>query len=106
MPDASKRVALLGVLAGLTAATAATAGTILRRRRRERSVPPAGRTIAGAPSEPQTYTCSCGQEYRTSGTGRHRVYWPADAPDDQPVMGDACPECGTALPAEPSGAAA
>jgi hypothetical protein len=103
MPDATKRLALLGVLAGLTGAVAAT---VLRRRRRDRAVPPAGRAIAGAPSEQQTYTCECGRKYRTSGTGRHRVYWPADAPDDQPVLGDACPECGTKLPVEPSGAAA
>ena len=103
MPDATRRLALLGVLAGLTGAVAAT---VVRRRRRDHDAPPAGRAIAGAPSEPQTYTCTCGRTYRTSGTGRHRVYWPADAPDDQPVMGDACRECGTALPAEPSGAAA
>jgi|1186.fasta_scaffold475867_1 hypothetical protein len=105
MPDASKRLALLGVVAGLAVAVA---GTVVRRRRRprDRDVPPAGRTISGAPSEPQTYTCTCGREYRTSGTGRHRVYWPAGAPDDDPVLGDACPECGTPLPVEPTGAAA
>jgi hypothetical protein len=40
-----------------------------------------------------------------TGVGRHRVYWPADAPDDQPVLGDECPECGEPLPA-PAGAAA
>ena len=103
MPDATKRLALLGVLAGLAVAVA---GTVVRRRRRERAVRPAGRSIAGAPSEPQTYTCACGRSYRTSGTGRHRVYWPADAPDDEPVLGSDCPECGEPLPAEPSGAAA
>jgi hypothetical protein len=26
------------------------------------------------------------------------VYWPADAPDDAPVLGDRCVECDAGLP--------
>jgi hypothetical protein len=45
-----------------------------------------------------TYTCRCGKSYRVSGTDRHRVYWPADAADDAPVLGDSCVECDAPLP--------
>jgi hypothetical protein len=97
------RVALLGVLGALLTAAA---GTLVRRRLRAApEVPPAAHRVEGSPAEPQAYTCSCGARYRTSGAGRHRVYWPDDAPDDQPVLGDKCPSCGEALPAEPEGAA-
>jgi hypothetical protein len=91
------------VLAGLTAAVA---GTLARRRRSRPAPPPTGHRVASSPAQPQRYTCECGREYRTSGAGRHRVYWPADARENEPVLGDACPECGAALPAEPEGAAA
>jgi len=46
----------------------------------------------------QTHTCVCGTTYRLSGTDRHRVYWPADAPEDAPVLGDRCVECERPLP--------
>ena len=69
---------------------------------RRPSAPPASHPVAGSSAQPQSYTCSCGARYRTSGTGRHRVYWPADAPEDQPVLGERVPECGAALPAEPA----
>ena len=79
--------------AGLAAAAFAIAGAVVavraRIRARTRSAP-----------EPQTYTCRCGAEYRVSGADRHRVYWPAEAPAGAPVLGDSCPRCGAALPAE------
>jgi hypothetical protein len=33
-----------------------------------------------------------------SGTGRHQVFWPAEAPEDAPVLGDHCLECDAPLP--------
>jgi hypothetical protein len=50
-------------------------------------------------TEPATYRCGCGAEYRVSGTDRHRVYWPADASGNDPVMGDRCARCDAPLPA-------
>jgi hypothetical protein len=95
MPEGSQRIALLAVLAALGIAVAA----VVARRGRRSAV---GRTEAPEASpEPQEYTCSCGRVYRTSGAGRHRVYWPAEAPESEPVLGDDCPECGARLPAEP-----
>ena len=70
---------------------------------------PSRRQGARSPARPPSHRptpAPAGRTYRTSGTGRHRVYWPAGAPEDQPVLGDACPECGTALPGEPADAAA
>jgi hypothetical protein len=90
------RIALIGVVAALAGATA-TAALVRRRRRAPES--------ARSP-ERRTFACTCGTEYRVTGTGRHRVYWPAAAPDDEPVLGDTCPECGATLAAEPAGAAA
>ena len=104
MSERRTRVALLGVLGALLTAAAGVAAR--RRRRAAPSAPPASHRVPGSSAQPQSFTCSCGARYRTSGAGRHRVYWPADAPDDQPVLGSTCPECGEALPAEPSGAAA
>jgi hypothetical protein len=46
-----------------------------------------------------TYRCDCGAEYRVAGVDRHRVFWPAGAPDDAPVLGDRCPACDAVLPA-------
>jgi hypothetical protein len=128
MSEQRTRIALLAVLAGLGAALA---GTLARRRqaggpsgapavpavepRTSRGEPPAAPgEAAGRPDEPagsttreeaRRFTCQCGQEYRTTGVGRHRVYWPADASEAGAVLGDACPECGTPLPAEPTGSA-
>jgi hypothetical protein len=101
MSEGKTRIALLGVLAALTAGLAAT----VARRRRGGATPWGGGNAEGTAEEPRMVTCTCGTAYRMTGVGRHRVYWPADAPDDQPVLGDECPECGEPLPA-PVGAAA
>jgi hypothetical protein len=94
--DAVRRAGLLAVAIALSAAAAAAgarlagrtpAGTLRRLRRR-----------TGDRSPENTYTCRCGTRYRVSGTDRHRVYWPADAPDDAPVLGDRCVECDAGLP--------
>jgi hypothetical protein len=103
MSEGKRRLALLGVLAALTGALAAT---VARRRRGGAAAPWEDDARHSAePDEPRMVTCTCGTEYRMTGVGRHRVYWPADAPDDEPVLGDECPECGEPLPAEPAGAA-
>jgi hypothetical protein len=51
--------------------------------------------------EPQDWQCECGQEYRVSGEGRHRVYWLRDASPDDPVLEPQCPNCERPLPHEP-----
>ena len=98
MSEGKTRMALLGVLAALTAGLAAT----VARRRRGAATPWGSGDAHGRSGETRTVTCTCGTEYRMTGVGRHRVYWPVDAPDDQPVLGDECPECGEPLPAEPA----
>jgi len=46
-----------------------------------------------------TYRCECGHALRVFGSGRHRVYFePGNVRLDDPVMNDACPQCGLALP--------
>ena len=84
--DTARRAGLLAVVIALGAALAA-AGARLRARASDRR----------ARAE-QTYTCRCGATYRVSGADRHRVYWPAGAPEDAPVLGDACVECDAPLP--------
>jgi hypothetical protein len=95
MSERSRRVALLGVLGALVVGVA---GVLARRRLGSSSSPGA--------AEPQRYRCTCGREYRTSGMGRHRVYWPANASQSEPVLGDECPACGARLPAQPEQATA
>lgn len=94
--DTARRAGLLAVAIGIAAAVAVagarlggrtSAGTLPRLRRR-----------TGDRATHQTYTCRCGATYRASGTDRHRVYWPADAPDAAPVLGDRCLECDARLP--------
>jgi hypothetical protein len=56
------------------------------------------RPCSGAAPEP--YRCDCGQAFRVAGSGRHRVYWIADAPQGDPLMADRCPACDRPLPRE------
>src|SRR5215217_5493005 len=62
-----------------------------------------GRRDAGG-GEPRAateqWTCQCGQEYRVAGLDRHRVYWPAEAPEDKPVLDGTCVSCERPLPGE------
>lgn len=87
--DTARRAGLIAVAVALAAALAAAGARLAGRS--------SGRTHA-APKSPQTYTCRCGATYRVSGIDRHRVYWPAGAPDDKPVLGDSCVECEARLP--------
>jgi hypothetical protein len=50
--------------------------------------------------ELEEYTGDCGRAFRTTGIGRHRVYWLADAPKGDPVLSDRCPSCDRPLPRE------
>jgi lipid-binding SYLF domain-containing protein len=86
--DSLRRLALLAVAAGLAAGIAAAGRRITQRRQSSQS----------------TYRCRCGSSYRVSGTDRHRVYWPAGAPESDPVLGDRCPNCDAPLPSGHEGA--
>ena len=44
-------------------------------------------------AEPERYRCACGQAFRLTGRGRHRVYWLESAPQDDPVLSPRCPAC-------------
>ena len=48
----------------------------------------------------RTYDCPrCSHELRVFGRGRHRIYFELDAEQlNAPMMDNACPECGHALP--------
>jgi hypothetical protein len=54
----------------------------------------------GAEPGTEEWTCECGQAYRVTGEGRHRVHWTAGAPEDDPVMGGRCVACERPLPGE------
>ena len=88
-------------LAALRGAVAALGRVVLRRRAGDDLAP---RDVVA--SEPvsevveHSWSCECGQEYRVSGEGRHRVYWKADASVSDPVLDGACVECGKPLPGE------
>jgi hypothetical protein len=45
------------------------------------------------------WTCECGQAYRVTGQGRHRVYWPAGADKADAVLDQQCVSCKRPLPA-------
>lgn len=85
-------------VAAAIALTAAAMRATLRRRRamREREQPQPRRPVS----------CDCGQEYIVAGTDRHRIYWLAGAPENDPVLGDRCPVCRAPLPTEREAAAA
>src|SRR4051812_16573496 len=53
---------------------------------------------AGDSGAEQEYRCECGQEFRVTGAGRHRVYWLPDADPSDPVLSPGCPNCDRPLP--------
>jgi hypothetical protein len=106
-----------GRLAAALALVAALAAAGLRLAKRARPASasdpersPAADREAPSPAEAETaettYTCDCGTEYRVAGTDRHRIYWPADAPESEPVLGDRCVSCDAPLPSTPQAPAA
>jgi hypothetical protein len=99
----ARRAGLIAVAAALASALAAAGARLAGR---PRGATPAERARHRARaissrfrrSPDSTYACTCGARYRVSGTDRHRVYWPADAAEDAPVLGDRCVECEAPLP--------
>jgi hypothetical protein len=53
---------------------------------------------AGGRRGVRVWRCGCGAAYRVVGSDRHRIYWPLDAPPDQPITDGRCAVCGLALP--------
>jgi hypothetical protein len=84
--NTARRAGLIAVAVALGAAIAAAGARL------------AGRRSAATRRSEQSYRCECGAAYRVSGADRHRVYWPAAAPEDAPVLGDRCVECDAPLP--------
>jgi hypothetical protein len=88
------------ILVLAAAVTAAVVAAGVRARGRVRGtvsrLRPGGR---GRASKAETFTCECGQAYRVSGLGRHRVYWPEGAGERDALMTPQCVSCERALPA-------
>jgi len=101
-PSPPPVLALLPVLL----AAAAAAAVLLRRRRSSGPTGPdpnAPAPPSDAPAQSvveQTWSCACGEDYRVSGQGIHRVYWLRDAAVSDPVMEGRCPSCERPLPGE------
>jgi hypothetical protein len=96
---------LQALLAALVALGGAGVALGLRRRGR------GGQDLRAAPGSPpsqeaatkvvqQEWTCQCGQAYRVSGEGRHRIYWLPDAPVSDPVTTGRCANCERELPGD------
>jgi hypothetical protein len=94
------RRASVAAAATLVGAVVSVAAAIRRRRRAARAFEPA------PPPARRSVVCACGREFEVAGVDRHRVYWPAGAPESEPVLGDDCPACGAPLPAEREAATA
>jgi hypothetical protein len=102
----TEKLAPAGLAASVAALFAAAVGYTLKRRGQAGDAPAedsAGgkRDRSTGGPEPQDWQCECGQEYRVSGEGRHRVYWLRDASPDDPVLEPQCPNCERPLPHEP-----
>jgi len=82
--------ARIGTAVAAFAAAAVGAGLGARRPRRRAATGPQARMRT--PDH-----CQCGQELLTVGRGRHRVFWLAGAPADEPLLEQRCPNCGSAL---------
>lgn len=57
------------------------------------------RRSGGGDPAGEPWSCECGQRYRVSGQGRHRIYWVAGASHDDPVLRTVCVSCERSLPA-------
>jgi hypothetical protein len=80
----------LTVLALVGAVAGAVGGRIVAKRRGD---------AEPSPAPERRWTCACGAEYKVTGAGRHRVYWPVDGDERQAVMSSECPNCGRSLDA-------
>jgi hypothetical protein len=102
--DTARRAGLIAVAVALAGALVAARARLADRASGDRLAMLARdrvRAIRGRvqDSQDQSYRCTCGTEYRVSGTDRHRVYWPAGAHEGAPVLGDRCVQCDAPLPA-------
>lgn len=90
----TRKPLLLGTAAAAAVASAAAGGGLWLRRRR------GGGGGADHPAG-REYACpTCGAAYMVAGTDRHRIYWPAGAPESEPLLEARCTRCGTPLPRE------
>ena len=94
------------MLAAALALIAAIAAALARSGRLAEAVTAlerSGRLPVRIPGRPQPgdadWRCQCGQRYRVSGMDRHRIYWPAGAREEEPVLAGECANCGRPLPA-------
>jgi hypothetical protein len=101
----SRRVA---VPALFVAVAAGVGYALVRLRRRGADTSFAPRPVGDGTGPESEYVCDCGQAFRVTGAGRHRVYWLPDAAPADPVVSAECPSCGRPLPHDPTvtGAAA
>ncbi len=81
--------AAAAVAGGVVAAAAS--GALLRRRGGS-SASGAAPAQGDAPAHAE-WQCACGQEFRVSGEGRHRVLWLPDAGSGDPYLEPTCPSC-------------
>jgi hypothetical protein len=86
------------VVATVAAVAAAVAALLARLGRRFPSRGRGARDASDRPGQEPRWTCQCGQEFRVSGEGRHRVYWLIDADPADPVITGRCPNCDRPLP--------
>jgi hypothetical protein len=75
----------------LTAGAAGGVGIALAHLKRPGGAAPQSRPL-------EEYRCDCGERFRFTGTGRHRVYWRHDAGESDPVLSPQCPSCERPLP--------
>jgi hypothetical protein len=91
------------VAAAIAAAVGLAVAVRLRSARRDEAGAPSSSV---APDDPagevvdREWKCDCGETYRVSGEGRHRVYWRGDATVSDPVMSGACVSCDRPLPTQ------
>ncbi len=105
-----------GALGALTLVATAVAAAWLKRRNDSPGTPSSGSQPSG-PASPALlekppaaseatprqrsgggeWHCQCGQTYRVTGEGRHRMFWLPDAAPEDPVLDDRCPNCGREL---------
>src|SRR4051794_24660233 len=83
-----------------TSGSSAVAGSLASVRRAAARLPGVGGAQGGDRSGVESWSCQCGQRYRVTGEGRHRVYWPDGAPEGEPVLEGKCVSCERPLPGE------
>jgi len=78
----------------LGAVAAAASGVLLRRRGGSPLGGGGGTSPRGDDNHSHAeWQCACGQQFRASGTGRHRILWLPDAGPDDPYLEPTCPSC-------------